>query len=393
MRPAWAEIDLDALAHNVRAICQLVRPRAAVMAVVKANAYGHGLEAVSRVALANGACALGVALLQEAVELREKGFREPIVVLGYTPECDAEEAVAYGISQTVFTLEAGLALAAAARRLGKRARLHVKIDTGMSRLGFLPNNAALEQITSLASLPELELEGIYTHFATADERDKSFAEEQFARFCRFLEALAARGVRPRWRHCANSAAILDLPHTYLDLVRPGIALYGLYPSPDVGRRVELRPVMSLKARVAHVKEVPPGTGVSYGRTYVTKTWTRIATIPIGYADGYSRLLSNKAAVLIKGRRAPVIGRVCMDQLLADVTHIPGVVPGEEVVLLGRQGEEEVTADELAGYLGTINYEVVCMVSERVPRVYRGGSSGEMASATEEGLVPGQRPGP
>ncbi len=371
-RPAWAEIDLEALMNNVREIRRVTNPRAQVMAVVKANGYGHGLEPVSRTALRGGAAWLGVALLQEAILLREKGFGAPIVVLGYTPEKDAEEVVAWGISQTIFTWEGGLALAAAGRHLGKKARVHIKVDTGMGRLGFLVGRETAETIWRLSRLPELEIEGIYTHFATADESDKGYAEEQFIRFQWLLKQLAARGVYIRWRHCANSAAILDLPYTHLDLVRPGIALYGLYPSQEVRcGLVELQPVMSLKARVAFVKEVPPGTSVSYGRTYTTAERTRLATIPLGYADGYPRLLSNQSEVLIKGQRAPVVGRVCMDHLIVDVGRIPDVVQGDEVVLLGRQGEEEVTADELAARLGTINYEIVCMVSERVPRVYRG----------------------
>lgn len=371
-RPAWAEIDLDALMNNVREIRRVTNPRAQVMAVVKANGYGHGLEPVSRAALKSGATWLGVALLQEALFLREKGIQAPIVVLGYTPDQDADEVVRHEIRQTIFTWEGGLALAAAARRVGKKARVHIKVDTGMGRLGFLLGKETVETIYRLAHLPLLEVEGIYTHFAAADEPDKEYTEEQFARFQWLLKQLAARGVFIRWRHCANSAAILDLPYTHLDLVRPGITLYGLFPSPAVRRDlVRLRPVMSLKARVAFVKEVPPGTSISYGRTYITPKRTRVATVPLGYADGYSRLFSNKSEVLIKGRRAPVIGRVCMDQLIVDVGHIPDVAQGDEVVLLGRQGEEEITADELAAHLGTINYEIICMISERIPRVYRG----------------------
>ncbi len=371
-RPAWVEIDLDALSHNVREIRRVTDPRAQVMAVVKANGYGHGLEQVSRVALTSGATWLGVALLQEAVLLREKGLAAPVVVLGYTPERDAEEVVAREISQTVFTEEGGRALAAAARRLGKKAKVHIKVDTGMGRLGFPASEKAVEVICGLAELPELEIEGIYTHFATADEPDKGYAQEQFLRFQEVLRKLEERGLAVGLRHCANSAALLDLPYTHLDLVRPGITIYGLYPSPNVRHDlVSLKPVMAVKARVALVKEVPPGTGISYGRTYVTSKRTLVATIPLGYADGYPRLLSNRSEVLVKGKRAPVIGRICMDHLMVDVTHIPGVAQGDEVVLLGKQGEQEISADELAGLLGTINYEVVCMVSERLPRVYKG----------------------
>ncbi|MGB9791452.1 MAG: alanine racemase [Thermacetogeniaceae bacterium] len=376
-RPAWAEIDLDALAHNVREIRRVTHPKAQIMAVVKANGYGHGVEPVSRTALCNGADWLGVALLQEAVLLREKGINAPLVILGYTPDEDVEDVVAYDIAQTIFTWEGALAMAAAAKRLGKIAKIHIKIDTGMGRLGFPPTKETVETIFRIAHLPGVEVEGIYTHFAAADEADKSFTEEQFSRFIWIIKQLVARGVYIRWKHCANSAALLDLQYTHLDLVRPGIVLYGLFPSPEVRHdTVRLIPVMSLKARVAFVKEVPAGTSISYGRTYVAKEPKRIATVPLGYADGYSRLLSNRGEVLIKGKRAPVVGRVCMDQIMVDVTHIPDVVQGDEVVLLGRQGEEEITAEEIAERIGTINYEVVCMISERVPRIYKGGAAEE-----------------
>ncbi|HHW41859.1 MAG TPA: alanine racemase [Syntrophomonadaceae bacterium] len=377
-RPAWAEINLDALAHNVREIRRITNPRAQIMVVVKANGYGHGVEPVSRTALRNGAGWLGVALLQEALLLRERGIKAPTVILGYTPDEDMEEVVANDISQTIFTWEGALALAAAAKRLGKTAKIHVKIDTGMGRLGFPPDKETVETIFRMAHLPGVEVEGIYTHFAAADEADKSYTEEQFTRFVWLLKQLSARGVYIRWKHCANSAALLDLPYTHLDLVRPGNVIYGLFPSAEVRHdTVRLIPVMSLKARVAFVKEVPAGASISYGRTYVADKPRRIATIPLGYADGYSRLLSNKGEVLIKGRRAPVVGRVCMDQLMVDVTHIPDVVQDDEVVLLGRQGEEEITAEEIAAHLGTINYEVVCMISERVPRIYTGAAAQEL----------------
>lgn len=371
-RPAWAEINLDALAHNVREIRRITHPKAQIMAVVKANGYGHGVVPVSRIALSNGANWLGVALLQEAVLLREKGINAPVVILGYTPDEDMEDVVAHDIGQTIFTWGGALAMAAAAKRLGKTARAHIKVDTGMGRLGFPPTEETVETIFRIAHLPGVEVEGIYTHFAAADEADKSFTEEQFSRFIWVIKQLAARGVYIRWKHCANSAALLDLQYTHLDLVRPGILLYGLFPSAEVRRdAVRLVPVMSLKARVAFVKEVPAGTSISYGRTYVAREPKRIATIPLGYADGYSRLLSNKGEVLVKGKRAPVVGRVCMDQLMVDVTHIPDVAQGDEVVLLGRQGEEEITAEEIAERMGTISYEVVCMISERVPRIYKG----------------------
>ena len=372
-RPVWAEIDLNALGSNVREIRRVTNEKAQVMAIVKANGYGHGVVPVSRVALRNGASWIGVALLQEAILLRERGISAPILVLGYTPVHDIADVIRYDISQTVFTWEDALAIASVAHNKGKTAKVHVKIDTGMGRLGFKCDRETLDIICRLAHLPGIEVEGIYTHFATADEADKTFAKEQFARFQQLLKQLAARHVFIRWRHCANSAAVLDLPFTHLDLVRPGITIYGLYPSSHVCHDlIKLTPVMSLKAKVAFVKEVPERVSISYGRSYYTKENTRIATIPLGYGDGYSRLLSNRGEVLIRGMRAPVVGRVCMDQLMVDVGHIPGVQQGDEVVLLGSQGAEEIPVDELAGYLGTINYEVLCMISERVPRIYLNG---------------------
>jgi alanine racemase len=375
-RPAWAEIDLDALCSNVREIRRITNPRAQVMATVKANAYGHGAEQVSRVALRSGAGWLGVALLQEAVELRRQGISAPILIFGHTQDEDASEVVSNDISQTVFTREAILALDAAAGKLGVKARVHVKIETGMGRIGFPATRETVALISQLAGLPNVEFEGIYTHFATADDPDKSYAEQQFTKLQQVVKQLEAEGVYIRWRHCANSPAIISLLHTHLDLVRPGIILYGLYPS--AGARhdlITLRPVMSLKARVSLVKDVAVGDGISYGCAYRAQYPTRIATIPIGYADGYSRLLSNKAEVLIRGRRAPVAGRVCMDMVMVDVGRIPGVEMGDEAVLIGRQGAEEITADELADHIGTINYEVVTRISERVPRLYVGTAAG------------------
>jgi alanine racemase len=369
-RPVWVEINLGALRNNVQEMRRITEPNAQLMAVVKANGYGHGIEQTAKTALDSGANWLGVALLQEAVLLREKGIKAPILILGYTPVEDADEVIHHDISQTIFTIEDARAFAAAAHRMGKKAKVHLKIDTGMGRLGFAPQKNTLDVLCSIVQLPDLNVEGIFTHFATADDADKSFAEEQFMRFQQLLKQLAAHHINIKWQHCANSAAVMDLPYTHLDLVRPGIALYGYYPSPHVRRDlVKLTPVMSLKARVAFLKEVSEGCSISYGRSYFVNKKTRIATIPLGYGDGYSRLLSNHGDVLIRGKRAPVVGRVCMDQLMVDVGHLPDVKQGDEVILLGRQGDEEITADELAGKLGTISYEVLCMISERVPRVY------------------------
>ncbi|GEA14093.1 MAG: alanine racemase [Moorella sp. (in: firmicutes)] len=368
-RPVWAEIDLDAIAHNVRAIKKILAPQTEIMAIVKANAYGHGAVPVARTALASGVTWLGVATLDEALALREEGITAPLLILGYTPAEDAGRVVAADLSQTVFSLEQARVLNAAAAAAGTRARLHLKIDTGMGRLGFLPDRAVAEAL-AIARLPHVRLEGIFTHFAAADAADKTYTRRQLALFQRVITDLEQQGITFPWRHAANSGAIIDLPETHFNLVRAGIILYGHYPSPEVRReRLDLRPAMTLKTRVVLVKEVPAGTYISYGCTYCTPAPARIATLPVGYADGYSRLLSNRAEVLIRGRRAPVIGRVCMDQCMIDVTAVPEASTGDEVVLFGHQGEQYLPVEEVAAWMGTINYEILCLISGRVPRVY------------------------
>ncbi|HEX3031134.1 MAG TPA: alanine racemase, partial [Bacillota bacterium] len=356
-RPVWAEIDLTALAHNVRQIRSLTAPKAKVMAVVKANAYGHGALEVAGVALANGADRLAIATLGEGIALRKAGFGVPILILGPTPPEDVGEAVRYNLTQTVFSYELAEAMSWAAVQQRKTAKVHIKLDTGMGRIGLDSNDKdTVDRILAISKLPNLEVEGIFTHFAVSDITDKSFAREQFTRFLGVTEELEKRGLPIPVRHVANSAAIIDLPETHLDMVRAGIILYGLYPSDEVNKsRIDLRPAMSLKAKVSHVKEVPPGTSISYGRTYQSSGPEIIATLPLGYADGYSRLLSNKGEVLIHGKRAPVVGRVCMDQIMVNVTHIPGVRVGDEAVLFGEQQGVHLSVDELAEKIGTINY--------------------------------------
>jgi alanine racemase len=369
--PVWAEIDLDALASNLSEVRRLTIPTAKILAVVKANAYGHGAVEVSRTVLAGGADWLGVARLDEGLTLREAGIEAPILILGYLPPEQSADVVRSRLSQAVYTSEMALALAEAASAQGTRAKLHLKIDTGMGRIGWVAGPGAVREILILARNRHLEVEGIFTHFAAADLADKAYTKEQLAKFTMLIEELRRNGLEIPIKHAANSAALMEMPETHLDLVRAGIILYGLYPSDEVDHsRIKLLPVMSLKAKVAYVKEVPAGFKVSYGCTHSTENNTTIATLPLGYADGYSRLLSSKGCALLHGRRAPVIGRVCMDQVMVDVGHIPGTAVGDETVLIGRQGDQEITTDEIAGLLGTINYEVVCMVSHRVPRVYK-----------------------
>lgn len=369
-RPVWADVDLSAVAHNIREIRRLVRPKTHIMAIVKANGYGHGAARVARTVLQYGADSLGVATLGEALQLRQEGIKAPILILGYTPAEQAGLAVAHNVTQTIYTPEMAEAVSGAAVQMKTRAAVHIKIDTGMGRIGFLPGNGTMEAIRRMVRLPGLFVEGIFTHFAAADWQNKDFTWEQFARFQEVLESLSRAGIDIPIKHAANSAAVLDMPETHLDMVRPGIILYGLYPSEKVRKeRVSLSPAMALKTRVSFVKRVGPGTSISYGRKYITTRETLIASLPLGYADGYSRLLSNQGEVLIRGKRLPVVGTVCMDQLMVDVGELPNVSMGDEAVLFGSQGGERIAVEEIAERLNTINYEILCMVGGRVPRVY------------------------
>lgn len=368
--PVWAEINLNAIAQNVRQLKGITNPGAELMAVVKANAYGHGAEQVARIALQNGASRLAVARVREGAALRLAGIRAPMLILGYTPSQDYDSLLMYDLAQTVYSLKMAQDLSCLAARACKKITVHIKVDTGMGRLGFIAQKDSVKDITALAALSHLNVDGIFTHFASADSLNKDYAFRQMQKFTELLDGLTREGLRFKYRHAANSAALIDLPESHFDLVRPGIALYGVYPSAEVKQnRVALKPAMSVKAKIAQVKRVPAGTGVSYGVTYITPQDTVVATIPVGYADGYSRLLSSRGEVLIHGQRARIIGRICMDQFMVDVGHIPGVNIEDEVVLMGHQGGETITAEEIAGQIGTIGYEVLCMVSARVPRCY------------------------
>lgn len=372
MRPVWAEIDLTAISHNVNVLRGLTRPGALFMAVVKANAYGHGAIPVAQECVAAGADRLGVATIEEAMQLARAGLGVPIHILTEIPSdpSDLCAALEHGFVMTICRRESAAALSAAAAGTGKRARVHVKVDTGMNRLGIPADpESAADFIRYLLGLPQLDVEGIFTHFATADDPASDFAAVQLARFNGVLEALGEQGICPPVRHAANSAAIIGFPESHLDMVRAGISLYGLPPSPPMAGSADLAPALSLKARITFVKDVAAGEGISYGLTYRPAEPARIATLPLGYADGYSRILSNKTRVIVNGAIAANTGTICMDQFMVDVTGISDVEAGTEVVLIGKQGEAEITADEVADRLGTINYEVVCMIGARVPRVY------------------------
>lgn len=379
----WAEIDLSAIANNIGQLRSLLGPETRMMTVVKANAYGHGLLPVSRQVLAAGSDFLGVARYEEAVQLRQAGINAPILIFGYTPPALTRDLVANNLTQTIHSYQTAREMAATAKQLDQPLAVHLKVDTGMGRLGILAgtvdrnsgqayvSSAAIDEIAAIKKLPGIMVEGIYTHLATADHADKTFAYLQFDLFQKLKSALARRGMEFDICHAANSAATIDMPETHMDMVRAGIAIYGLYPSEAVDHdRIALIPAMTLKSRIVHLKYVDAGFRVSYGATAKTKQPTTIATVSIGYADGYNRLLSSKGRMLVHGKSAPVIGRVCMDQTMLDVGHISGLRIGDEVVVFGHGETGELPVVEVADRLGTITYEVVSGVSDRVERRYR-----------------------
>jgi len=364
----WAEIDLDAIAHNAAALKARAGGRAELMVTVKANAYGHGAVPVARAALEGGATRLAVARTLEGVELRQAGLTAPILIMGYTLPAEAARILRWDLTPTVNTWEQATALSAAAQKAGKTVPIHIKVDTGMGRFGLLPGEA-LDFVQAISRLPGLFLEGLYTHFAVADAADKTYTRYQFETYMNVAAQLEAAGFPFPLKHVANSATTLDLPEMALDMVRCGIALYGLHPSDEVEPAVPLRPAMALKSRVARVRTLPAGSSISYGCTYTTTRPTPVALVPVGYGDGYHRILSNKGAVLIHGQRVPIVGRVCMDQFVVDVSGIPDIRQDDEVVLFGRQGEAEITAEEVARWAQTINYEVTTSILPRVTRVF------------------------
>ena len=378
----WAEIDLNAYAHNIRELRGITDPDARLMAVVKANGYGHGAAEVAREALQQGAAWLGVARINEAIDLRGAGLEAPILVLGYTPAECAHRLIEFDLNQAVYGYANAQKFSSQAQRLGKTISVHIKIDSGMGRLGLvtpalLPEKKIRESnpdpvavVEKMAKLKGLEIQGVFTHFATADSADRTYADRQLEIFLDFLHQLERSGLQPPVRHAANSAALIEMPDSHLDMVRPGIATYGLNPSDEINKNTaDLKPVMSLKSRIIHLKKVSAGFNVSYGITYQTEKPTTIATVPVGYADGLNRLFSSRGQMLVHGQKVPIIGRVCMDLTMLDVGGISDVGMEDEVVIFGRQGNASITADDLASELNTINYEIVSTVMARVPRVY------------------------
>lgn len=368
-----AEIDLDAIYENLVNTRKIIDNNTRLMAVIKADGYGHGAVAVART-VDNIVDGYGVSNLSEAIELRKHATQKMILILGYTAREEFDLMIENNITQAVFSYEQAVEISKAAVKMGKKAYVHIKLDTGMTRIGFKDNAESIELIKKINSMDGIEITGMFTHFAKADESDKTAANIQVERYVNFADELERQGVSMQIRHVSNSAAIIDMPQVNFNMVRSGISTYGLYPSEEVDKsRLALKPAMSIKSHISFLKEVDAGVAVSYGGTFVTKRPTRVATIPVGYADGYPRNLSNKGYVLINGAKAPILGRVCMDQFMVDVTDIDNVNYDSIVTLLGADGTEKISVEELSGLAGTFNYEFVCGISKRVPRVFsRGG---------------------
>ncbi len=365
-----AEIDLNAIAQNYGKIKKGVPRYTGIMAVVKADGYGHGAVEVAKTLQKEGVDYLAVAIAAEGAELRAEGIITPILVLGYTPAPSVGVLIENDLTQTIFSYEMAKYISYEASKLEKKVKIHIKVDSGMGRIGFLPHPTSVEEIVEINKLPNIEIEGIYTHFSSADEKDQTYTRKQNSIFNGFLKELSEVGVEVPIVHAANSAAIIMHKYALSNMVRLGIALYGHYPSEFTkAYPVGLVPTMTLKTQVVHIKKVPKGESIGYNRTYTTKDATIIATIPIGYADGYARGLSNKGRVLIRGEYAPIIGNICMDQFMVDVTHINYVAVGDEVVLFGKQEGNDIEVEEIADILNTINYEVICMIGKRIPRIY------------------------
>ena len=366
----YAAIDLDAVCHNISEIKKLVGPDTKIMPVIKADGYGHGAVPVAKALNKIGVDGFAGAIIEEGIALRKQGITKPILILGYTSEYQYASLIQHEIEQTVFSYEMAEAISKFAVTMKKEARIHIKVDTGMNRIGFKPTEESVGQVQRIQKLPNIKIQGIFTHFACADEEDKTSARYQKELFDQFVSKIEEKGIEIPVKHVSNSAAIMDLRECRMDMVRSGIITYGLYPSEEVDKSaIDLKPALSLISHVIHVKEVGPGEGVSYGSTFVTDRKTRIATIPVGYADGYPRALSSRGRVIIRGQYAPIIGRICMDQFMVDVTDIEGVSVMDRVTLVGTEGDKNISVEEAADLAGSFNYEFVCGIGKRVPRVY------------------------
>lgn len=367
----YAEVNLQAVRHNIEEARKNIKSDTKIMAIVKANAYGHGAVPVSK-ALISQVDAYGVAMIEEALELRDAGINKMILILGYTGEEWYEELVKHCISQTIYTYDMAKKLSDVAVSFGKQTPIHIKIDTGMGRIGFAPTEESLDIVEKISHLPGVFIEGIFTHFARADEKTIEAAKEPFARYMQFVQELEKKGIRIPIRHVSNSASIISFPEANLDMVRSGITTYGLYPSEDVPKEIlKLQPAMSWKSKISFVKPIEPGTSISYGGTFTAEKPMIVATVPVGYADGMKRDLSGKGRVLVHGQYAQILGRVCMDQFMIDVTDISNVKMGDTVTIFGKDGDKCIPVEEIAELSHSFNYEFVCSISKRVPRKYIG----------------------
>lgn len=368
-RPAWVEINLDNLIYNARQIKNKVGDRD-IIGVVKADAYGHGAVEVASTLLKNGFTKLAVAILDEAIELRKNGIECPIMILGITPNFLFEDLIKYNLEPTISSYDDANSLSKMAVKYGRKIKIHIALDTGMGRIGFLPDDKGIDAVYKISQLQNIEIESLFSHFSTADESDKTYTKLQFEEYKKFYGKLMDKNVKINMKNIANSAAIMELPFTYFDEVRPGIIIYGYYPSNEVDKnKLNIKPVMTLKANIVHLKTIDKDKYVGYGRKFKSVRKTVIATLPIGYADGYSRRLSQKSKIIINDKLAPVVGNICMDQCMVDVTDVGDVSVGDEVILIGEKGNLKFNADNIASILETINYEVLCMMSKRLPRVY------------------------
>lgn len=368
LRPAFLEINLDNIRHNYKKIRGHIGKNTEIMAVIKANAYGHGSVSIARELEEVGVNIFAVSILSEAIELRNAGIRSKILVLNYTPKSQFIRLLEQNISQSIYSYRDAKDLSDLAIKEGKEAHIHIKIDTGMNRLGFLVEDESIGEIEKISRLEGIRIEGIFTHFACSDEKNKDFSIGQFKKFKWIVDELEKKEVHIPKKHVSNSGAVLDMPDYNLDIIRPGLILYGYYPSEYVSKNLDLRPAMALKAKISHIKIIKEGQGISYGQKYITEKETKVATIPIGYGDGYSRLLTGRSHVSIKGKTCKIIGTICMDQMMIDVSHIGDLNRGDEVVLFGYE-DNHPRIEDIAKKLDTINYEIICMMNRRLPRIY------------------------
>lgn len=376
VKRTWAKVNIDNIKHNFREIKKKLNPKTKLLCVLKADAYGHGAEFLVREYEKLGADFYGVSNLDEAMQLRKAGAKKPILIFGYTPSECADILANNNISQAVFSIEYAKRLQKQCKIKGVKIKAHLKIDTGMSRIGFFAQNdesrrQSADEIMEINGMPEIEIEGIFTHFSVADDitNNKDYTTYQINNFKKIISDLESQGLSIPLKHCCNSGGIINFPDMHLDMVRAGVILYGLYPSKEIIGKIDLKPAMSLKTVISQVKTIPKGTSVSYGRTFVSDKEIKVASVAIGYADGYSIKFSNNSEMLVHGKRAKILGRVCMDQLMLNVSDIQGVSEGDEVIVFGSSGENHISVDELAKNIGTINYEIICLIGKRVPRVY------------------------